>query len=421
MEFKTKVWYKGYKGFDSQMHADGIEFKENGITDKTEWFVDPYIEMHEEPLDAWLECPPGVDELGEPREYTEVGACGSLKIKNPSVYDTIYGIKLGRKITTSQAEIGKKMTLRRYIHAAIEAAKKRIEKSNKPIRFTTVKKRSQESERLLPSIMFAVHDCSEAYEESCELPRVIAANTGVTAMSGTSGASSVAACTGHGSVVVNQSSKPHSATGSTAVATGALSVARTEAIRSAAVVTGACSAAESTRDHAAALCVGPHSAAHSTGDRSAAVATADSSRAEFNGSSKGLAAAMADESVAIVKCRQGIAAAVSSKSIAKSRGRASVAITTGKCCKASLDPNSERSMAVATGEHSKTSADGKNNIAFAAGHDCIASGALNNWIVCVEWKPNGEILDIKSAKVDGVYILPDTYYRLEAGEFVKSE
>jgi hypothetical protein len=52
-----------------------------------------------------------------------------------------------------------------------------------------------------------------------------------------------------------------------------------------------------------------------------------------------------------------------------------------------------------------------------------ASGSLGCWIVLTEWKKNKEgnwkIRTVKSAKVDGKRIKPDTFYSLIDGKFVE--
>lgn len=416
MEFRQTVWYMGYKGFDSQMRSEDLQFEENMATEE----VDPYVNMWEEPLDVWLNCPPGVDNSGEPNEYAEVGACGSVKIENPSEFDTEFGIKTGRKISTSRMEVGKKLPLGSYIEAAIAAIRGRIEKSGKrDLRFTMIKKLPSIGKKPRPSIIFATHEYSEAYEESYDLSNMAAVNTGATSTAGTSGRSSVAACTGNGSLAISQAGKIRSIGKSAAVATGELSVAKVKSAYSAAIATGACSAAEAQGIHSVAICTYANSAAYSSGDCAMAVATANNSRAEFRGSSRGVAIATAEKSAAIAKCRYGVAAATSPKSLATSSGRASVAIATGEDSQAIIAPGGERSIAIAIGARTVASADGKRNIAFATGYDCRAKGTLGNWIVCAELNSKGEILDIKSAKVDGAKIKPNTCYYVENGEFVE--
>jgi hypothetical protein len=59
------------------------------------------------------------------------------------------------------------------------------------------------------------------------------------------------------------------------------------------------------------------------------------------------------------------------------------------------------------------------------GFEGKASGALGCWIVLAEWEEDNEdnliIKTVKSAKVDGKKIMPDTLYMLKDGKFVEGE
>jgi hypothetical protein len=81
--------------------------------------------------------------------------------------------------------------------------------------------------------------------------------------------------------------------------------------------------------------------------------------------------------------------------------------------------------ASATGDLGAASATGKAGVALAAGLECKAMGALGCAICCVErgeWDGNTyPIIAVKAAIVDGETIKPDTWYRLENGEFVEVE
>ena len=84
-----------------------------------------------------------------------------------------------------------------------------------------------------------------------------------------------------------------------------------------------------------------------------------------------------------------------------------------------------RGAASATGDRGAASATGKAGVALAAGCECKAMGALGCAICCVErgeWDGNTyPIIAVKAAIVDGETIKPDTWYRLENGEFVEVE
>ena len=61
---------------------------------------------------------------------------------------------------------------------------------------------------------------------------------------------------------------------------------------------------------------------------------------------------------------------------------------------------------------------------MAIGYDSKAKGSLGCFIVLAEWKKSDgryHIADVKSAKVDGEKIKPDTFYKLINGEFVETE
>lgn len=109
------------------------------------------------------------------------------------------------------------------------------------------------------------------------------------------------------------------------------------------------------------------------------------------------------------------------ESSAVTNGKQSLAGTTGDISSAVC--NGVDSASVTVGVSSSASAFGKHSIAFAAGKDCEAKGALGCWIVLTErdeW--DGEcypIIDMKVVKVDGEKIKPDTYYKLVNGEPVE--
>lgn len=85
----------------------------------------------------------------------------------------------------------------------------------------------------------------------------------------------------------------------------------------------------------------------------------------------------------------------------------------------------DQGAASATGYQGAASATGKAGVALAAGCECKAMGALGCAICCVErgeWDGNTyPIIAVKAAIVDGETIKPDTWYRLENGEFVEVE
>ena len=84
-----------------------------------------------------------------------------------------------------------------------------------------------------------------------------------------------------------------------------------------------------------------------------------------------------------------------------------------------------RSAATNTGDRSAATVEGKESVAMAIGCNSKAKGSIGCFIVLAEWKEFEDgtyhIADVKSAKVDGVKIKPDTFYKLVNGEFIAEE
>ena len=100
-------------------------------------------------------------------------------------------------------------------------------------------------------------------------------------------------------------------------------------------------------------------------------------------------------------------------SAATNTGNRSVATNTG-----------DWSAATNTGDRSAATVEGKESVAMAIGYNSKAKGSLGCFIVLAEYKKLGSechIVDVKSAKVDGEKIKPDTFYKLINGEFVEAD
>ena len=83
-----------------------------------------------------------------------------------------------------------------------------------------------------------------------------------------------------------------------------------------------------------------------------------------------------------------------------------------------------RSAATNSGDQSAATVEGKESVAMAIGYNSKAKGSLGCFIVLAEYKELGgkyHIVDVKSAKVDGEKIKPDTFYKLINGEFVEAD
>ena len=148
---------------------------------------------------------------------------------------------------------------------------------------------------------------------------------------------------------------------------------------------------------------GNRSAATNTGDQSAATNTGDWSAATNTG----------DQSAATNTGNRSAATNTGDWSAATNTGDRSAATNTGN-----------RSAATNTGNQSAATVEGKESVAMAIGYNSKAKGSLGCFIVLAEYKKLGDeyhIVDVKSAKVDGEKIKPDTCYKLINDEFVEAD
>ena len=125
------------------------------------------------------------------------------------------------------------------------------------------------------------------------------------------------------------------------------------------------------------------------------------------------AATSGDYSPAATSGYYGPAATSGDSSHAATSGDSSPAVTSGDC-----------SPAVTSGYHSHAATSGKDSIAAAIGRDSKAKSTLGNWIVLAEYGDwNGKcypVRCVKCAKIDGEILKPDTWYKLQNGEFVEA-
>jgi hypothetical protein len=146
-----------------------------------------------------------------------------------------------------------------------------------------------------------------------------------------------------------------------------------------------------------------NAAAINTGDRSAAINTGF-------------------QSVAINTGFRSAAINTGDRSVATNTGFRSAAINTGD---RSVATNTGfQSVAINTRDRSAATAEGKESVAIATGRNAKAKGSLGCFIVLADWREmDGEwhITNMKSAKIDGKFIKPDTFYKLEGGKFIEIE
>ena len=183
--------------------------------------------------------------------------------------------------------------------------------------------------------------------------------------------------------LIKEKVKPETGNWSHAATTGDSAHAATTGDSAHAVTTGNWSHAATTGNWSHAATTGYRSHAATTGDRSHAATTGDSSHAATTGY----------------------------RSHAATTGYRSHATTTG-----------DSSHAATTGYRSHAEANGKNAIAAALGIECRVKGAIGVWLVCAEYTDDNKynLLCVRTARVDGESIKPDTWYTVRNGEFVEA-
>jgi hypothetical protein len=172
--------------------------------------------------------------------------------------------------------------------------------------------------------------------------------------------------------------------------------------------------AKSTGDWSITTNIRYSSAVTSAGDYSAAANTGNSSVA-INAGYQSTAASTGGWSAAINAGRYSNAANTGDYGVALSTGYQSAATSVGNCGTATSTGG--QSTAVSTGDYSAAEVMGDKSIAFASGFGGKAAGALGCWIVLAEWDYNGDILDVKAAKVDGETSKANVFYTFVDGEF----
>ena len=139
--------------------------------------------------------------------------------------------------------------------------------------------------------------------------------------------------------------------------------------------------------------------AAASGDSGNAAASGDSGNAAASGN-LGNAAASGDSGNAAASGERGNAAASGWSGNAAASGWSGTAVVTGFA-----------GRATALGEQC---------LAVAWGEDSLARGTVGNWIVVSERDDDGNIIDVKIAKVDGDTVKADTWYKLVNGEIMEA-
>ena len=77
-----------------------------------------------------------------------------------------------------------------------------------------------------------------------------------------------------------------------------------------------------------------------------------------------------------------------------------------------------------SGYAAKIDSTGEDSVIMCAGRDSVAKAKVGSWITLAEWKRDDRKgrwvpVCVKTERVDGIKIKPDTWYKLQDGEFVE--
>ena len=84
----------------------------------------------------------------------------------------------------------------------------------------------------------------------------------------------------------------------------------------------------------------------------------------------------------------------------------------------------DSSMASNSGDRSSIEVIGEKSLAIGFGIDNKARASLGSWICLAEWieRDDGwQLKTVKTAKIDGEKLLPNTWYILKNGRFIKDK
>jgi hypothetical protein len=132
----------------------------------------------------------------------------------------------------------------------------------------------------------------------------------------------------------------------------------------------------------------------------------------------GNAAASGERGNAAASGNLGNAAASGERGNAAASGWRGNAAASGNLGNAAASGDS--GTAVVTGFAGRATALGEQCLAVAWGEDSLARGTVGNWIVVSERDDDGNIIDVKIAKVDGDTVKADTWYKLVNGEIMEA-
>ena len=88
------------------------------------------------------------------------------------------------------------------------------------------------------------------------------------------------------------------------------------------------------------------------------------------------------------------------------------------------DDGFDKKQIGSSGDSAQIDSTGEDAVIMCAGRDSIAKAKIGSWITLAEWKQDyGKFrlvpVCVKTERVDGIRIKPDTWYKLKNGEFVE--
>ena len=92
---------------------------------------------------------------------------------------------------------------------------------------------------------------------------------------------------------------------------------------------------------------------------------------------------------------------------------------TGKRDKNNIVDSGYYSQVATSGNSSQVEITAKNSIGASIGKNSKVSGIIDTWIVLSEIDDNGDIKEVKTAKIDGTILKENTFYQLINGEFTE--
>lgn len=91
---------------------------------------------------------------------------------------------------------------------------------------------------------------------------------------------------------------------------------------------------------------------------------------------------------------------------------------------AQIGSSGEHAKIGSSGDSAKIDSTGEDSVIMCAGEGSVAKAKIGSWITLAEWKQDDRKgrwvpVCVKTERVDGIKIKPDTWYKLQDGEFVE--